>query len=517
MPDNTRPDAPKPGSSGEQQQQQDNEVKDKERTDGPKKELWDLFEDFQEVGVFLPGFYGEPSKRLAHESLMRLVKTSEDMALAHEIAVNADFELKTPSEVESEDTLHSAVRRTMHTAYWNMVQEELSREPPSFVMAMKILNDVKKAFTVLLRGNNDRTLAKLNEVLDEATIQQQVELGTLDIRGITSYVIELMGKACCMDRDEEVATLKKQTDIVAILRGILETLANMKTDMANYVLHVTRQQVVRSSIAYEKAKFYELKEVSGDNFARTLMWLQRHVPVHTGDPAEQEKPANSEQKTTGQDAAGNNVGMKEIPPPIATAYVALLDSSTKEKDFPELLKLDEGRMHQMRIEALRLSVCATVLQLTVSVIPALVNQPDKRQKLTDRLIVLFDGCYSKQSILEQLEGMWAFVLKNIDEQQPLDTPQATALKYQIGQIATGDSAVHGIISNRLRTLLVAGLIDGDNVPIPGCYQTLRPKVLELTSKLVRITKHNYAVYGDYYAFLINELRRLTPAKESSSA
>uniref|UniRef100_A0A2M4A4C2 Putative sok1 kinase belonging to the ste20/sps1/gc kinase family n=1 Tax=Anopheles triannulatus TaxID=58253 RepID=A0A2M4A4C2_9DIPT len=505
MPDNTRPDVPKPGSSDEQQQQQQlgKEVKEKERADG-QEGLWDLFEDFQQqIRVFLPGVNGQPPTPLSQATLQRVVKTSEDMALAHEIAVNADFKLKPPSEEASEDTLHSAVRRTMHTAYWNLVQDELNSDPPRFDMAMKILATVKKSFTVLLRGNNDRTLARLNEVLDEETIQQQAQFGTLDIRSITNYVIELMGKACAMNRDEEVALLKRQTDIVAILRGILETLANMKIDMANYIVHVTRQQVVRSSIAYEKEKFNELKQVCGDNFPLTLEWLLRHVPSQTGSSADHDnQQANNERDAPGQDAPGVNLAMKEIPLPMATAYMALLDSTTPLA-IPELLKLDQDRLLQMRVEALRLSICATVLQLTVSVIPALANQPDKRQELTDKLIILFDDCNSKQSVLEQLEGMWAFVLKHVDEQQPLDTPLATALKYQIGQIASGESAVHRIIWNRLHTLLVGALIDGDNVPIPGCYQNLRPQLAALTAKLVRIAKHNYAVYGEYYAYLIN--------------
>ncbi|XP_035776896.1 T-complex protein 11-like protein 1 [Anopheles albimanus] len=493
MPDNTRSDAPKPGSSGEQQQLDKN-------ADEQQAGLWDLFEDFQQqIRVFLPGVNGQPPTPLSHATLQRVVKTSEDMALAHEIAVNADFKLKPPSEEESDNTLHSAVRRTMHTAYWNLVQDDLSSDPPRFDMAMKILADVKKSFTVLLKGNNDRSLAKLNEVLDEASIQQQAQFGTLDIRSITNYVIELMGKACAMTRDEEVAALKRQTDTVAILRGILETLANMKIDMANYIVHVTRQQVVRSSIAYEKEKFNELKQVCGDNFPLTLEWLLRHAPAQAGAPAEHD---NNEPEATGQDAAGDNVAMKKIPLPMAKAYVALLDSNIPEP-IPELLKLDQDRLHQMRIEALRLSICATVLQLTVSVIPALVNQPDKRQELTDKLIVLFDDCNSKQSVLDQLEGMWAFVLKHVDEQQPLDTPLAKALKYQIGQIASGDSAVQRVLWNRLQTLMAEALIDGDNVPISGCYQNLRLQVVALTTKLMRIAKHNYAVYGDYYSYLIN--------------
>uniref|UniRef100_A0A2M4BKC4 Putative sok1 kinase belonging to the ste20/sps1/gc kinase family n=1 Tax=Anopheles marajoara TaxID=58244 RepID=A0A2M4BKC4_9DIPT len=517
MPDNTRPDAAKPGSSSEEHQQQQQQqkldkdnVKPKEQTDGQEAGLWDLFEDFQQqIRVFLPGVNGQPPTPLSQATLQRVVKTSEDMALAHEIAVNADFKLKPPSEEDSENTLHTAVRRTMHTAYWNLVQEDLASDQPRYDMAMKILGDVKKSFTVLLRGNNDRTLARLNEVLDEATIQQQAQFGTLDLRSITNYVIELMGKACALNRDEEVAALKRQTDTVAILRGILETLEHMKIDMANYILHVTRQQVVRSSIAYERAKFNELKQVCGDNFPLTLEWLQRHVPQQTDATAGRD---NNQPEATGQqgDAEGVDVATMKIPEPMATAYVALLDN-TIPLVVPELLKLDQDRLHQMRIEALRLSTCATVLQLTVSVMPALHDQPDKRQELTDKLMLLFNDCNNNQSVLEQLEGMWAFVMKNVNEEQPLDSAPATALKYQIKQIVDGDSAIQRIFRIRLQTMLIEALVDGQHVPYPSCYQNLRLQCVALGRKLMRIAKHNYAVYGDYYAHLINRLSDQPPS------
>uniref|UniRef100_A0A2M3Z0W5 Putative sok1 kinase belonging to the ste20/sps1/gc kinase family n=1 Tax=Anopheles braziliensis TaxID=58242 RepID=A0A2M3Z0W5_9DIPT len=515
MPDNTRKDAAKPGSSGEQQQhskdatkpgssgeqhQLGNDAEQKEYADA--QQLWDLFGNFQQqLRVTLPSVNGQPPTPLSQASLQRVVKTSEDMALAHEIAVNADFKLKPPSEEESTNTLHSVVRRTMHAAYWNLVQDDLTSDPPRFDTAMKILAEVKKSFAVLLRGNNDRALARLNEWLNEETIQEQIQFGTFDIRIITNYVIDLMGMACAANRDEEVAALKNQTDTVAILRGILETLDHMKLDMANYIVHVTRQQVERSSVAYEREKFNELKQVCGDNFPLTLEWLQRHFTLQADAPAGH---ANNEPVATAQDAASIDFAMKKIPLPMAKAYVALLDSTTPHT-IPELLKLDQDRLHQMRVEALRLSICATVLQLTVSMIPALVNQPDKRQELSDKLIVLFNDCNSKQSVLQQLDGMWAFVLKHVDGQQPLDTPLATALKNQIEQIATGDSAVHRIIWNRLQTLLVEALavIGGDYVAVPGCYQHFSSQLLALSANLVRIAKHNYAVYGDYYAYLIN--------------
>ncbi|XP_050088794.1 T-complex protein 11-like protein 1 [Anopheles aquasalis] len=525
MPDNTRRDAAKPGTSGEQQGL-GKDGEHNEQPGGQLEGLWGLLERYQqEIEMFLPGVNGQPPTPLSPATLERVVRTSENMALAHEIAVNADFKLKSPSEEESEQTVHGVVRRTMHTAYWNLVQEDLSRDPPSYELAMKILTDVKKSFKVLLRGNNERALARLNGMLDEERIQQQVEFGTLDIRSITNYVIELMGKACAMNRDNEVAALKRQTDTVAILRGIMETLDNMKIDMANYILHITHIQVMRSSIDYEKEKFNELKQVCGDNFPLTLEWLLRHIPPPAGGPAGHDDntaasttpagaaatpapapagaaAAAADQEGDQDDDGGVAGASNEMTPAMATAYAALLDYITPPA-IPELLKLDQDRFYQMRIEAMRLCICATVLQLTVSVMPVLRDQTDKRQELADKLMVLFDGCNSKESVLELLEGMWAFVLKFVDEQQPLDTPMAVALKYQIGKVAANDSPVYPIIWNRLQTTLASVLTKGCLAPIHSCYQNLRPQVKALAGKLMRVAEHNYAVYGDYYAYLIN--------------
>lgn len=61
---------------------------------------------------------------------MQAANSMRDMALVHHIAVDDNFRLK---RVEPEEnSLHKAVKETMHKAFWDLLKQELEEDPPNF-------------------------------------------------------------------------------------------------------------------------------------------------------------------------------------------------------------------------------------------------------------------------------------------------------------------------------------------------------------------------------------------------
>merc|ERR1711963_1120803 len=85
------------------------------------------------------------------------------------------------------------------------------------------------------------------------------------------YILGIMGMLCAPVRDEQIAVLKQETDVVKVFRGIMETLEIMKLDMANFTI-----QTIRPTI--EKKKFQEFLDTQEDGLVSTRQWLVRHSP-----------------------------------------------------------------------------------------------------------------------------------------------------------------------------------------------------------------------------------------------
>lgn len=61
---------------------------------------------------------------------MHAAKSMRDMALVHHIAVDDNFKLE-PVEPEP-NSLHKAVKETMHRAFWDLLRQQLDENPPCF-------------------------------------------------------------------------------------------------------------------------------------------------------------------------------------------------------------------------------------------------------------------------------------------------------------------------------------------------------------------------------------------------
>jgi hypothetical protein len=74
--------------------------------------------------------------------LLKAAEGLQNMAIAHEIALNENFKI---DKIEPEDdTLYKKVKDILHKAYWDILSDELSQNPPVYTQAMQLLEEIKQ-------------------------------------------------------------------------------------------------------------------------------------------------------------------------------------------------------------------------------------------------------------------------------------------------------------------------------------------------------------------------------------
>ncbi|XP_062537087.1 T-complex protein 11-like protein 1 isoform X2 [Armigeres subalbatus] len=448
----------------------------------------------------LPGTSGSPPKILTLDEVQDAVKNIENMSLAHEIAINSDFKLQ-PYE-PPENSLERIIKDTMHKAYWEVLREQLARQPPCYDMAIQLLADIKDAFQSVLSKNNERALARINEILDETVIRQQAEQGVLDFQIYAKFVIHIMALSCAPVRDEQIAKLKDIQDVVELFRGILEALQLMKLDMANCLLDAARNDVIANSVEYEKQKFKQFLELYKDGFPETQKWLKRNqIAANT---------AQGEQTTTGSSATASDTQNRRSKDTIFNAYLELIDWDT-ENEFPEMLEMDRDRVIGLQTRASRLCTCASTLAITCAAIPSIAQAADLRRNLAKELVILLQNCSSTKDLDDNIENIWLHVRSVIAarlqelHQAKLEEAVESALKTQILQIAKKESPVRNLMWKRLLAYIQLVLRTNSSIPAPPGFQEFADDVEGLATAFKRISYYNYAVYGEYYHEILNKV------------
>lgn len=275
-----------------------------------------------------------PPKFVSFDEIIKAANGMKNMALAHEIAVDKNFQLQ---KLEPEDgSFHRRVKEIMHKAFWSLLAEQLAEDPPNYAQALILMKEIKEViisflfvttegsvrryvitYSLLFQSldelvptHNTRIKDNIREVLDLDLIKQQADKGVLDFRHYGQYIISIMGKICAPVRDEKIRELSQQVDIVETFKGVMELLQLMRLDLANFTITMIRPNIIASSVEYEKIKFAEFLKVNSNGLQYTERWILRHF-----DP---EKMAGSSSTDT------NNV--RQITHSLLTeAYLDLLE------------------------------------------------------------------------------------------------------------------------------------------------------------------------------------------------
>uniref|UniRef100_A0A5F9DPF3 RNA polymerase III subunit B n=1 Tax=Oryctolagus cuniculus TaxID=9986 RepID=A0A5F9DPF3_RABIT len=199
-----------------------------------------------------------PPRVVTFDEVMAAARNLSNMTLAHEIAVNENFELK--QDALPENSLAGRVKHIVHQAFWDVLESELSAEPPEYEHAIKLFEEIREILLSFLTPGGNRLRNQICEVLDPDLIRQQAEHNAVDIQGLANYIISTMGKLCAPVRDDDIRELKATGNIVEGLRQIFHVLDLMKMDMANFTIRSLRPHLQRQLVEYERTKFQEILE-----------------------------------------------------------------------------------------------------------------------------------------------------------------------------------------------------------------------------------------------------------------
>ncbi|KAJ6659922.1 hypothetical protein lerEdw1_018378 [Lerista edwardsae] len=409
-------------------------------------------------------------------SMAELLETASEvskMTIAHEIVVNSDFRLQ---EVHiSPNSLEGRVKETLHKAFWDSLREQLSKTPPDYSQAIKLLQEIKETLLSLLLPWQTRLQSQIEEALDMELIKQEAEHGALDIHSLTTYILGTMAMLCAPVRDEELQQLRVMSDPIHLLREIFRVLDLMKMDMVNFTIQTLRPHLQEHSVQYERKKFQELLDKLPGSLFYTTEWLRK--------AAAEVSPSNmvsssSTSKTNGSPVPYSAAVAKDtacIQSPTAVLNHAYMDLLYWEpgREYPETMLMDQARLHALQVQVNQVAIIAAVLLMTSSTC----------------------GSREVNKILLQLGY------------PSLSSDKAASLRGQLRSLADKDNAVRTIIEQRIQTFLRNCLSPGDqnSKDLPQSLAPVQEELLDIGQRFGHLIHHNRQVFGPYYSDILKKL------------
>ncbi|XP_073828806.1 T-complex protein 11-like protein 1 [Musca autumnalis] len=444
----------------------------------------------------LPSMDGSPPKVMTLDEVTNVVKNIQNMELAHEIALNPEFKLQ-PYE-PPENSLEKRIKDCMHKAFWDLLREQLNSDPPTYDYAIQLLSEIKECFPQILTQNNKLILDQINEILDESVIRQQAEKGVLDFKSYADFIIEIMGKSCAPARDDDIKKLTQIEDVVDMFKGILDTMALMKLDMANFLLDFSRNAIMANSVEYEKQKFNEYLEYYKFGFPATENWLQRNLT---------------------QTSNGTSIAPDQA---MSNAYMELMDWQ-ENFDFPEILSTDKDRILKLGQRAKRLCVGASLVAIC-SAVPIISQRSENRIELSKQIEILLQSITNEKEISEAIDNIWEQIKAAINKylqkenQSTMDSEAENMIRMQIKQIANRDAPVRQLMWKRLQTYFRLALRSkGGLPPPPPGYVDFKDELESYTAALKRVVAYNHSVFGEYFLRILSTQRQNDLCNESIGA
>lgn len=443
-----------------------------------------------------------PPKFVSLEKLMAATNGVKDMALAHQIAVDNNFELE---KMEfPENSIEKQVKEVVHKAFWDAFQEKLNEDPPDYGHAVVLIAEVKEKLLSLLLPQHVRFRAQIGEVLDTELIQQKLQNDAFDIFYYSNYIIGIMSKLCAPVRDEAVAELKEIKEVIPLFKKTFEVIDLLKMDMANFTIQQMRPYIQQHAVEYERQKFQEFIQTQEglgiDGLELTKLWLKRSF----------EKLSDSTDSSPTEGATSSS--MVSPASILNEAYAELLNWDDNQI-FPETLVIDQSRILEMRDKSQRLTIVASALLLTYSTVGAPIAgvQQLKEQMKTETLTIL-DGVYDKDlssamtNVAEQINKSVNEFMKSHGFTER-DAEQQKVLIGQIKEVANKDNTVNRLMGKRLTDFVkeILSPRHKEQMKVPPGFSVVESELSNLSGQFLRLISHNRAVFGIQYADIINTL------------
>ncbi|XP_064369002.1 T-complex protein 11-like protein 1 isoform X1 [Dromaius novaehollandiae] len=451
-----------------------------------------------------------PPRLVSMEELMETAKGVTNMALAHEIVVNGDFQIK-PAELP-EHSLEKKVRDIVHKAFWDCLEAQLKEDPPTYDHAIKLLGEIKETLLSFLLPGHTRLRNQITEVLDLDLIKQEAENGALDISKLVEFVIGMMGTLCAPARDEEIKKLKDIHEIVPLFRAIFSVLDLMKMDMANFAVSSIRPKLMQQSAEYERKKFQEFLEKQPNSLDLVTDWLQEAAD----DLVKLRCKKLLSHCSDDDDGAAGGASALYSTAVQNQAYLKLLKWDHVNKPFPETVLMDQTRFQEIQLELEQLLLTGTVLLVTFSAAgSALAGIPGFAEKIKTIIKVLLTGMHLpsfnlRESLATISEKVCAEVNSCLSQHgfTPFTPERETVLKGQIQAVGNPGNAICKLIDSRIQKFLESYLASSHQKSLPALPGGLGPiqrELEEIAVKYVRLVNYNKMVFSPYYDAVLGKI------------
>ncbi|NXJ88584.1 TCP11 protein, partial [Corythaixoides concolor] len=440
-----------------------------------------------------------PPQAVSVNELQEITDGICKLTIAHEIVLNSDFKLQAASF--SPKSLENRVKETLHKAFWDSLEEQLSANPSDYTQAIQLLQEIKETLLSLLLPQHNQLRSQIEEVLDMELIRQEAEHGALDIRGLATYILGTMARLCAPIRDEEVRGLQSLADPAQLLREIFRVLGLMKTDMLNFTIQSLRTHLRDHTVQYEQKKFQELLDKLPNSLDHTREWLCKAAAEASTCPSQPPPhPAvGGSPAARSPGAAGGGTTRPSLSSVLHRGYMNLLCWEPGQKEYPETLLMDQARLQEVQAQVKRLTVMAAVLLVTSGVCGStLWGSPGFVARLKGVTKVLLEGqsCTRCEEALEDISDQ---VLQEVSRTlSQLGYPAFAAakrasLKGQIKSIAEKGNAVRHIIEQRIHSFLSLFISpDGQNSQkdFPKGLDAIQEELLEVGHRFGSMIQHN---------------------------
>ncbi|KAM9255491.1 LOW QUALITY PROTEIN: T-complex protein 11 homolog [Cariama cristata] len=442
-----------------------------------------------------------PPQVLSVNELREITDDISKLTIVHEIVLNSDFKLQAASS--SPASLENRVKETLHKAFWDSLEEQLSASPPDYAWAIHLLQEIKEALLSLLLPQHNQLRSEIEEALNMELIRQEAEHGALDIHGLTTYVLGMMARLCAPIRDEEVQGLQSLADPAQLLREIFWVLNLMKMDMLNFTNQSLRTHLQGHTVQYERKKFQELFDKLPNSMDRTRGWLCKAA-------AEVSASARSLGSTS------SSTTVPSLTSVLNQGYMNLLCWDPGQ-EYPETLLMDQARLQEVQAQVNQLTIVAAVLLVTAGMCGStLCGSPGFVARLKRVTKVLLEGL-SCTRYEEALEDISKQVLQEVSRTlsqlgyPAFTTDKCAFLKGQIKSIVDKGNAVRHVIEQRIHSFLSLFISpDGQN----SQKDFIQEELLEVGRRFGSVIHHNRQVYGPYYLGILKKM--LLPDAEPDS-
>ncbi|XP_075407157.1 T-complex protein 11-like protein 2 [Tenrec ecaudatus] len=447
-----------------------------------------------------------PPRAVTLDEVMAAARNLSDMTLAHEIAVNENFHLK--QDALPENSLAGRVKHIVHQAFWDVLESELSAEPPEYEHAIKLFEEIREILLSFLTPGGNRLRTQICEVLDTDLIRQQAQHNAVDIQGLANYVISTMGKLCAPARDEDIQELKATNNIVEVLRQIFHVLDLMRMDMANFIIRSLRPHLQRQLVDYERTKFQEILEETPSALDQTTEWIKESV---------EEELLSLPEATLTPGAEGTSKPSLSPTLVLNNSFLKLLQWDYQKKELPETLMTDGVRLQELTEKLNQLKMVACLSLITNNMVGAVTEGlPELAINLKRISTVLLEdmnkATFNLKEVLNSIGVQTCAEVNKTLEERGLSTLNAEVEANLIGQFSSieeEDNPIWSLIDKRiqlyLKSLLSLPRPAKSLPPVPGGLAVIQQELEVLGSQYANIVNLNKQVYGPFYANILRKL------------